>query len=71
MKARLYKYIFLTIAAASMCLGYLVALKIRTTTTTTTTTTTDYQSAAATDYHIHNIDRHFIQLTIDAVLLDV
>ena len=33
MKARLYKYMYIAIAAASMCLGCLVALKIRTTTT--------------------------------------
>ena len=33
-KAKLYKYVYITIAAASMCLGYLVALKIRITTTT-------------------------------------
>ena len=31
-KARLYKGMYITIAAASMCLGCLVALKIRTTT---------------------------------------
>ena len=31
MKARLYKYMYITIAAASMCLGCLAALKIRTT----------------------------------------
>ena len=35
MKARLYKYMYITIAAASTCLGCLVALKIRTTTTIT------------------------------------
>ena len=35
MKARLYKYIYIiAIAAASICLGCLVALKIRTTTNT-------------------------------------
>ena len=33
MKARLYKYMYITIATASMCLGCLVALKIPTTTT--------------------------------------
>ena len=38
MKARLYKYMYIiAIAAASVCLGCLVALKIRTTTTTTHT----------------------------------
>ena len=35
MEVRLYKYMYITIAASSMCLGCLVALKIRTTTTIT------------------------------------
>ena len=33
-ESKVYKYMYITIAAASMCLGFLVALKIRTTTTT-------------------------------------
>ena len=34
MKARLYKYMYITIPIACMCLGCLVALKIHTTSTT-------------------------------------
>ena len=48
MKARLYKYMYITIAVASMCHGCLVALKICTTTTDTVIVNSDIRLLTVT-----------------------